>query len=237
MITVNFADIPVGLDNKHGYTAALCADYLSDRSPLFTVCATEEEIAREREVNEIKTSDAYLESIVLYRKVAERLPEYDAVVFHGAVLNFEGRAYLFTARSGVGKTTHTRLWLRRFGDRVHYLNGDKPIIRFVDGIPYAYGTPYKGKEGYGVNERAPLRGIVFVERGEHNESFTVAPEDAVMKLVTQLYLPKRGSGALRALSIADRLIRGVRLVGLRCNMDVEAAEVAYRALTDEQKGE
>lgn len=232
MIRIKLADITIGIENKYTYVEQLCSDYLTDEEPLFTVSATEEELLREREANEIKTSRGYVESIVIYRKIAERLPAFDAVVFHGAVLNYCGSAFLFTAKSGVGKTTHTRLWLSRFGDKVHYLNGDKPIIRLIDGKPYVFGTPYKGKEGYGVNESAPLCGIVFVERGEVNETFSIAPEQAVLKLVTQLYVPKRGTEAVKALSIADSLIGGVRLVGLRCNMDIEAAEVAHRALID-----
>ena len=118
---------------------------------------------------------------------------------------------------------------------MHYLNGDKPVLRLVDGVPYAFGTPYKGKEGYGVNESAPLCGIVFVERGERNETFEVAPEDAVIKLVTQMYVPKKGIQALSALNIADVLVKKVPLVGLRCNMDDEAAYVAEAALRAAQK--
>lgn len=235
MVKLEIAGVTVDVLNNHKYIEWLTSEYRGEGEADFTVSATEDELNREREVNDFKTSDGYLESIVVYRKIAEKMPDYNAVVFHGAVLNYGGRAYLFTARSGVGKTTHTRLWLKVFGDKVHYLNGDKPVLRLVDGVPYAFGTPYKGKEGYGVNESAPLCGIVFVERGERNETFEVAPDDAVIKLVTQMYVPKKGIQALSALNIADVLVKKVPLVGLRCNMDDEAAYVAEAALRAAQK--
>jgi hypothetical protein len=235
MIKLGIAGLTVGIDNRYPYLERLCAEYTVEGEPLFTVSVTDEEIEKERRDSGLAASDEYFESIVAYRKIGDRIPAYDAVVFHGAVLNYCGKAFLFTARSGVGKTTHTRLWLKCFGDKVHYLNGDKPVLRFIDGVPYACGTPFKGKERYGINETAPLCGIVFVERGEVNECFSVEPEDAVIKLVTQLYVPKKGLEALSALSIADKLIGNVPFIGLRCNMDDEAARVALAGLLSIQK--
>ena len=137
MITIKVAGLAIGIDNRFEYITRLAADYLTDEPPLFTVRATEEDIAEEARMTDVRFPDGYLESIVSYRKIAEILPTYDAFVFHGAVLNYGGHALAFTAKSGTGKTTHTRLWLSEFGDKVHYLNGDKPIIRFIDGVPYA----------------------------------------------------------------------------------------------------
>ena len=235
MIKVKIADLPIAIDNKYSHIERLAADYLTDEEPLFTVCATDEDIEAERIASEHDFHPSYLEAVVIYRKIAIRLPEYGAVVLHGAVLNLDGVAYAFTARSGVGKTTHTRLWLRCFGERVHYLNGDKPIVRFVDGVPYAYGTPWCGKEGYGVNERAPLRGIAFLERGEKNSARIVEPDEVTMSLVSQVYIPKTGVGAALAMGICDRLLSSVRLVKLKCNMELKAAEVSALALTAENR--
>ncbi|MBQ8371503.1 MAG: hypothetical protein IJX38_02300 [Clostridia bacterium] len=232
MIRIMIAGLSVGIDNRYGYIERMAQDYLTDRPAVFTVRADEEEIRREGEQTpEQRYPDGYLESIVVYRKIAERLPEFDAFVFHGAVLNMDGVAYAFTARSGVGKTTHTRLWHTAFGDRVHYLNGDKPIIRFIDGVPYACGTPWKGKEGYGTNEMAPLEGIAFLKRGEHNEAYEVGEDKIVTFLMGQIYIPKRADGAMRVMRLANRLVGSVRLVELKCNMDVEAAYVSHAAMS------
>ncbi len=232
MITIKIAGLNVGIENKHRYIERLAEDYITDASPDFIVSAEDSEIAAERECVEVAFSDGYLESIVVYRKIAERLPSYDAFVFHGAVLNLDGVAYAFTAKSGVGKTTHTRLWLKHFGDRVHYLNGDKPIIRFIDGKPYACGTPWQGKENYGVNEMAPLVGIAFLRRGEKNRAALVPSSEVITDLVTQMYMPRNTAQAmLSTMRMADRVISSVRLVELYCNMDDTAAIISHSVLS------
>ena len=235
MITVKIADIPIGIDNKYLHIEDLARDYLTDLTPEFTVSASEEDLDKEASLSEHEFTRGYLEAIVIYRKIAEQLPRYGAFVFHGAILSFDGEAYAITAKSGVGKTTHTRLWLDAFGERAHYLNGDKPIVRFFDGKPYACGTPWQGKEDYGRNEILPLRAIAFLERGEENHAFEIPLRDAALRMASQIYLPKEnGQQTLLAMSLLDKLIKGVRLVRLECNMDISAAEVAMQAMT---KGE
>ena len=222
MLVIKLADLVIGIENKYGLIERQVRDYITDEMPTFTVTVTDEDIEREGAMAEEAYTPPYLEFIAAYRKIAERLPEYGAVVFHGAVLNLDGEAYAFTAKSGVGKTTHTRLWLSTFGERVHYLNGDKPIIRMIDGVPYAFGTPWRGKEGYGINESAPLRAIALLERGVENSA------EEVMK---QIYLPKNSPAAVAlTMRVASAIATSVRFVELKCNMDPEAARVAASAM-------
>ena len=231
MITLALAGINIGVDARYDFLKRLARDYLTDNEPDFTVSVSDGDIERERFNSEENFSDGYLESIVAYRKIAEKLPEYDAFVLHGAVVGYSGGAYLFTAKSGTGKTTHTRLWMSEIGGDVHYLNGDKPIIRFVDGVPYAFGTPYRGKEGYGINEHLPLESIAFLSRGEKNTAREVAPTEIDTFLATQVYMPNDPFAAIKTLKLIDRLTRSVRLVSLECNMDPEAARVAFGEMT------
>ena len=232
MIVISIADIPIGIENRHKFIVALSKDYLTDSEPVFTVSASDEEIAREREMSDDEFSDGYLESIVVFRKIAERLPEFDAVVFHGAVLSMGGKAYAFTAKSGVGKTTHTRLWISEFYDSVHYINGDKPVIRLIDGVPYAFGTPWRGKEGYGRRESAPLSAIALLERAESNSAVAVPYGEGTVRLMKQIYIPKNPVCASLAMRVADKILTAVRFIELKCNMDKEAAHVAYRAMIE-----
>ena len=233
MITIKLAGLSIGIDNRYDYIERQAEDYLTDDPPVFTVTASDVDLEREAAASEETFSRGYLESISVYRKIADRLPEYDAVVFHGAVLSVGGRAYAFTARSGVGKTTHTRLWISTLGGDVHYLNGDKPIIRMIDGTPYAFGTPWRGKEGYGVNESAPLASIALLERGVTNSAVIVEPKDGAMRLMSQIYIPHTPVAAALTMRVADRIARRVRFVELRCNMEPEAALVASRAMIQE----
>ena len=230
MITVMIAGIPIGIDNRYDHTARISADYLTDEAPLFTVYATDAEIEREDEQTDGEFSRGYLESTVIFRRIAEQLPKYDAVVFHGAVLAKGSKAYAFTAKSGVGKTTHTRLWLSELGESVHYINGDKPVIRIIDGVPYAYGTPWRGKEGYGTNESAPLAAIALLERAEVNSARIIDADEGTLRLVKQIYIPKDPECAVLAMRIADKIISSTRFVELKCNKENAAALVSARAM-------
>ncbi len=233
MIRISVADLEIKLDNKYSYIEELACDYVSadDREAHIAVSASDEDIRLEAEASELQHSRGYLESIVLYREIAEQLPRFDAFVFHGAVIALDGKAYAVTARSGVGKTTHLRLWMKAFGDRVHILNGDKPILRIINGRVYACGTPWRGKESYGVAEMLPLEGIAFLERGDQNSAKRITVGEGLIRFVSQIYVPKAPSAASLALSVANRIISSVPLYELRANMDISAATVAYEAFT------
>ena len=233
MITIKIAGIPIGLECRYEYTKEYVKDYLTDEEPIFTVSASDEDIEREHVISGVRVPDYYAENVVLYRRIAERLPEFDALVFHGAVLECDGIAYAVTAHSGVGKTTHTRLWLSEFSDEVKILNGDKPILRIIDGVITACSTPWMGKEGYGYNATRPLGGIAFLARGTVNVARRITPDKAVMRFMNQVYLSKADVLQLtRSMRVADALLSGVPLYELECNMQPEAAHVAYDAFVN-----
>ena len=236
MFFLKVADLTVSIANRYEYVERVCRGYTVhpiDKADIELVI-TDEDIDREPQPDDFTAPPSMLESTAVYRKIAERLPTYDAFVMHGSVIAVDGEAYIFTAKSGVGKTTHTRLWLEKFGERAHVLNGDKPIIRFIDGIPYACGTPWRGKENYGVNEMLRLSGIVFFGRGIENKTYPMEKEDAFFALSGQIYRSRDKDVLLKTLALTDRLISSVKLVRAECNMESEAAEVVYNALIAEK---
>ena len=229
---IKIAGLGILLENRYEYVERLAKDYVCDfDTPDIVVSATDAEIKKEREGSLYNFDDGYLESIVLYRNIAERLPMHDAIVFHGAVIAYDGSAYAVTARSGVGKTTHLRLWQKEFGDSVHILNGDKPILRIIDGRVYACGTPWRGTEGYGINEMLPLCGIGFLERAAENSQMPLKAHESVMRFMSQIYVPRAMAGASGALALANRILGSVPLCELRVNMDAEAAHMAKKAFS------
>ena len=228
--TIKIAGLAIGLEFNYEYTLEYVKEFLTDEPPVFCVSASAEDIKLEHEYSGITVPDRCAENVVLYRKIAEKLPEYDALVFHGAVLEYDGVAYAVTAHSGVGKTTHTRLWLKEFDGVAKILNGDKPILRIIDGEVYAASTPWRGKEGYGYNGMLKLGGIGFLSRGKENKSRTTNPDDTVMKFMNQIYLSKTDVLALtRSMRVCNRLISGVPLYEFECNMDPDAAYVTRDA--------
>ena len=119
----------------------------------------------------------------------KKLLRYDGFMLHSSAVVADGKAYLFTADSGTGKSTHTSLWKKLFGNRAYILNDDKPALRLEDGIWYVYGTPWSGKHDLSMNERVPLSGIAIIERGEENRMERMKEISAIVPIIRQANRP------------------------------------------------
>ncbi len=233
MFTIKIANITVRIDHRYSYVYRLCKNYIvEDTLPEdLYVRVTDEEIQTQIEASEIPTSPAYAEGVCVYRQICQKLPSmFESFLFHGAVIEYEGRGYVFAAKSGTGKSTHIALWQSRFGEGVRVINGDKPIMRFEDGILYAYGTPWCGKEGLEINARVPVSAICFLERGERNEIAPISAADAVMRVFEQVLTPTDLQSVDTLFPLLDQMLREIPCYLLKCTMDKEAAEVAYEGM-------
>lgn len=232
MFTIGLAGVRVRVDNRYGYVRALCRNYLlPDGGADFTVSATDGDLLAERGSDNF--TDDYLESVAVYRKICERLPEYGVFLLHASVVEADGKAYAFAAKSGVGKSTHTRLWLKNIpGCRV--INGDKPLFRVEpDGGVTAFGTPWNGKENWGENVSAPLAAICFLERGSENAIRPLPADDALPRLLQQFYLRGSRASVDRQLALMNPLIASVPFYLLSCTISDEAAILAYQTMKND----
>ena len=217
-----------------------CADYLTDEPADYSITTTQADIdferersAREDEVEDIPIrhfSDSYLEELAVYRKIAEIMLDFDTVLFHGSVVAVDGVGYLFTAKSGTGKSTHTRLWREYFGDRAVMVNDDKPLLHIADSGVVAYGTPYNGKHRLGTNTSVPLKAICILTRSADNHIEPITREQAYTMLLQQVYRPADMLKMAKTLELVDRLADSVKLYRLGCNMDISAAKIAYEGM-------
>ena len=163
----------------------------------------------------------------------ENILDHDGMLLHSSAIVMDGKAYLFSADSGTGKSTHTALYRRYYGDeRVRILNDDKPAIRLEDGAFYAYGTPWSGKTALNLNLRAPLGGVCLLERGEKNEIERIVPAGkALFRLLQQTCRFEDKAKMEKLMTLMDTLLRTVPVWRLKCNMDPEAAKVSYEAMS------
>ena len=159
------------------------------------------------------------------------LLEHNGIMLHSSCVVVDDKAYLFTAPSGTGKSTHTELWLKQFGNRAYILNDDKPALRFVDGIWYAYGTPWSGKYDISRNERVPVAGIAVLSRGAGNTIVPFTGFSAITAILDQMIRPAGEEYRVKILEILDRLMTDIPVWKLSCNMNPDAAMVAYRAMS------
>lgn len=158
------------------------------------------------------------------------LIDFDGLMIHSSAVLYKDGVYLFSADSGTGKSTHTQLWLKAFGEEAQILNDDKPAIRIIDGKVYAYGTPWSGKTNLNVNTKAELKGICFIERGEKNEIQKVDAGQVIGDLLKQTIRPTDAQRMNKLLDNVNELLSHVSVYRMKCNMDVEAAHVAYEGM-------
>jgi len=152
---------------------------------------------------------------------------FQTMLVHSSALVYDGGAYLFSADSGVGKSTHTRLWLQAFGDRVHILNDDKPVVRLSGSTALCCGTPFDGGSGIAHNETVPLRAIVFVERGKQNAVRIPTSREVLQKIYFQTAHMVSAQTADRMLANFERLLAMSEFYVLTCTADVSAAHTAF----------
>ena len=158
---------------------------------------------------------------------------HNAFVFHSANFDVEGEGVAFAAHSGTGKTTHMNLWQEYLGEKMVVVNGDKPIVRFFEDEPeqpYAYGTPWNGKEHLGCNMRTPLKHICFIERSKTNFVEKLDKNEAIDRIFNQVYMPENSISKNNTVELIDRVLSCCDLWIIHCNMEKEAAEVAYKTI-------
>ncbi len=234
--TITLAGISADVHALYSSTKIFCQDYLTNNVPQFSVTITQQDIDYERNKSEKENNltgnpihhykDSYLETLAVYRKLVEKLLYYNIILFHGAVLTMNEMAYLFTAPSGTGKTTHIHLWKQIFGDSVSILNGDKPLLKITQDGVFACGTPWQGKENEGENKIVPLKSICILERSETNQLESLTFNQALPVLLQQTYRPRQTQALIETMKLIKDL-QQVKLYRLGCNMNPEAAEVAY----------
>ena len=225
-------------------TVTFVKDYLTEdeREAEIAVCISEADIDfeqmhsdREAEVEghpKRVWPRPYLETLAVYRKIVEKMPFYETFLFHGSVIAVDGEAYLFTAKSGTGKSTHTRLWREMFGDRCVMINDDKPLLKVTDEGVRAYGTPWNGKHHLGTNASAPLRAVCILERDVDNHIARVDAGEVFPLLMQQTYRPAEGDALMQTLDLLDHLCKKVPIYRLGCTMEPEAAKVSYEGMQE-----
>lgn len=228
---VNIAGLTIEIACLYSYTKALCRDYIvSEQTPCFSVSVTEAEIAAEISAAETPVGEAYAESVCVYRKIAELLPRFHRFVMHGAAITYQQDAYVFTAPSGTGKSTHIKLWYKYLKSDVGIVNGDKPVVT-VDGGVTVCGTPWAGKEGWQSNRTAPVRAICILKQAKTNTITKVKAEAHLTMLLNQVYLPKDGEALASTLRMLNTLFQKVPVYILECDISEDAVKTAFTALT------
>ncbi len=230
IFSISLADLTVKIKSKYVFTKKLCNEYLTDNHNVPDIYAESNDDDIIKEKTAVPTADTGVcESLCIYRAVAEQLPEFDRFVFHGAAIEYENNALLFTAPSGTGKTTHIYLWKKHLGDKVDIINGDKPIISVKDCVT-VYGTPWCGKEGLNRNVSAPLKAICVLKQSKVNCIKPLDNKSAINHLMRQVYLPKGEIASSKTLELLGKLIEKTPIYMLECDISEQAFKTAFEQI-------
>ncbi|MCR5201471.1 MAG: hypothetical protein K6D02_00060 [Lachnospiraceae bacterium] len=209
------------------------ADELKEEDAQIVLHYNEKELIHlQKDQPHLKINDC--EVITTATNFYKKLVKFDCFMLHSSGVVVDDRAYLFSAPSGTGKSTHTGLWMKHFGDKAHILNDDKPAIRFRDGKVYACGTPWSGSSELNVNEEVLLQGIGIVRRSEVNKIEIMKESDVIFNIMDQTIRPESADGNIFLLSMLDKLVKSVKVWKLEVNMEEEAAVMAYEAMSKEE---
>lgn len=232
------ADFNIDIECRGNLIKKVCNPYLAEFDrPDFSIIVTDEDIKKERAIQEPGFSLAYVESVAACRKLSGLLPGKDAYILHAATFEAKGRGMAFLAKSGTGKSTHMLMWEKLLGDGFSIVNGDKPIVRLKDGIPHAYGTPWCGKEGLNQNREVILSDLCFIKRSEENKTVHLDKGQAVNALLEQIIIPKGSRNLIKVMELLDSTVKHCRVWEIHCNTDISAAETSISAIFEENNNE
>lgn len=234
---VKIADIITELNPKYVDTIELIKPFLYDGKSVaeFQLTVADDYIEALFQRANGKSTKAQLENFAFSNAFTRKVIAYSTMLVHSSALVYNNGAYLFSGNSGVGKTTHTKLWLKAFGDKVHIMNDDKPVVRLYNDHAVVFGTPFDGGSGIALNESYPLKAIAFIERGKQNAVRIPENKEIIQKLYFQTAHIVDASTAEKMLRNFEKLLSLTKFYVLTCNMDISAAYVAFDGIINNDK--
>lgn len=230
MSIYRIADLSVQM-NTVGRTARYAEPYrVTGTEADITVAASADDLSRLK-----NTSPDYAEYLATGISFYRQLVAYRGIMLHASCIVTDGRAYLFSAPCGTGKSTHVRLWTELLGDRAYILNDDKPALRVLEGKIYVYGTPWSGKHGINRNARAEFGGIAVLRRAEQNAVRRMEPTEAFYAIMNQTLRAVAPQDAQQCLKTVEAIVSDGRIYDLACNQDISAARLSYETMTGKRK--
>ncbi|MBR3952528.1 MAG: hypothetical protein IKJ82_02790 [Oscillospiraceae bacterium] len=223
----NIANLLVEIPAAGGMSVR-CREYLHYENAIPDIIISEEKYKPEKWPTISYENMCYMESGFQFHG---NLLRFEGMMLHSSAVEVDGKAYLFSGPSGMGKSTHTRLWQSIFGEKACVFNDDKPALRRIDGRWYAYGTPWCGKDGINQNKKVPLAGICFLKRGEENKIRRLDPKEALPLLMSQtIHKFKKIENLDLLLNNVNYIIKEIPIFELENRPVEEAARLSYETM-------
>lgn len=175
--------------------------------------------------------DAFLLRFALWLMFGLCIAPLGGIAIHSSVIVANGGAVLCLGESGTGKSTHTRLWREHIAG-AQLLNDDSPIIRMVDGVATAFGSPWSGKTPCYRNLHFPIRGFIRLSQAPYNKIHRLPVLNAIGALLPSCPPAFAHDDTLQD-NICDTLsqmIAGAPVFHLECLPDAAAAQLSFNTI-------
>ena len=239
---MSICDRNIGVEFSHHYTFQQCRNYITNEDkPDFNIKSESNydkgSIHNFLTFEGFNSNALFVENSIraeyynILQQITLTLIDYSIILLHGATIAHSIGAYLFTAPSGTGKTTHILKWLSNYPE-AFVVNGDKTFLKFEDdGTVLACGSPWAGKENMHTNTMVPLKAIVLMERAEDNHIEQISFAEAFPFLLQQVYRPEDEEKMRKTLRLMQRLGKSATFWRFQCNnFKDDCFQVAYEAL-------
>ena len=143
---------------------------------------------------------------------------------HSASNYYQEKAWLYSASSGTGKTTHVKLWEKLYA--VPVLNGDLNLLGMEKDEVFVYGIPWCGTSGVYTTKKYPLGGIILLKRGTENRVCKLPQDErqlyTAQRMISPAWTEKQVDDSLL---FAEKLSNRIPIRQLYCTQEPSAAAV------------
>lgn len=143
---------------------------------------------------------------------------------HSASNYYQEKAWLYSASSGTGKTTHVKLWEKLYA--VPVLNGDLNLLGMENDEVFVYGIPWCGTSGVYTTKKYPLGGIILLKRGTENRVCKLPQGErqlyTAQRMISPAWTEKQVDDSLL---FAEKLSDRIPIRQLYCTQEPSAAAV------------
>ena len=220
------AGLKVEMEPKYGRLTRQSASYRSSGEPVMAVWPDPYDEAR---VVMERPSGEEREYICCSASFCRGIVRHGRFFLHASAVVCEGEAFLFSASSGTGKSTHTALWCRLFPES-YILNDDKPVLQPEMEKIIAWGTPFAGKTDLQVNRGIPLKGICFLRQGTENQIRRVTEAEALALMLNNTWRPGNREEMNLLLDMVEQVVTKINIYEMSCTREAEAAELSYKVM-------
>jgi len=156
---------------------------------------------------------------------------YGCFYLHSSAVVLDGFAYLFSAPSGTGKSTHARLWNKLA--KAEYINDDQPYYKMGEQI-VVYPSPWSGKHKRYSTSSAPLKAFIVIKQAKQNKIYKVDKKSALSYLYKQIVQHDEDELRIKMLEYMQKIVEQIPFYLLECDVSSLAFITCFEEVTGEK---